>query len=341
MKNSLDMPLAKRHKPWLLAAVAAGIYFVLSAIYIVFSSQIATSFAQDLVALENIEIVKGIMFVLTSATLIFFGLFILFSLLRQKELMIEQQRQMFVASEKRAAAGVFASSIAHDLNNELTILQYCVDEVIGFPALADQQEIMDDLKQSTAHIRDYSRHLAAVSGKDILTGMRSMDIAGMTRDIVNLARTHNKVKYCTVELEAPEALTVDADASLLHRSLLNLMINAGDATEGRGRILVKLFETKKSARIEIHDDGPGIPREQRAQVLEPFYTTKQDGSGLGLMSVKYCADIHKGALGIEDSELGGVCFFIEIPRKQEPSEQQAASSACQSGNLKAADASPA
>jgi two-component system sensor histidine kinase HydH len=129
-----------------------------------------------------------------------------------------------------------------------------------------------------------------------------------------LASTHTKVKYCSIESDLPEKCVAAADESLLHRALLNLILNAAEANGGRGRILVKLSGDTETIRVEVHDDGPGIPVAERDRILEPFYTTKRDGTGLGLLSVRYCCEIHGGTFDYGTSHLGGACAYMVFPR---------------------------
>ena len=96
--------------------------------------------------------------------------------------------------------------------------------------------------------------------------------------------------------------------------MLNLMVNAAEATDRNGRILVKLFEDAGTVRLEVHDDGPGIPEESRGPVSEPFFTTKEDGTGLGLFSFKYCAEAHGGSIGIDTSDLDEALIYMVFPK---------------------------
>jgi signal transduction histidine kinase len=76
--------------------------------------------------------------------------------------------------------------------------------------------------------------------------------------------------------------------------------------------------------LEVHDNGPGIPVAERQRIFEPFFTTKADGTGLGLMSVKACAEVHHGHVTVQASPLGGACFVVEMCSMGR-SAQQAAS----------------
>ena len=65
--------------------------------------------------------------------------------------------------------------------------------------------------------------------------------------------------------------------------------------------------------VEVHDDGPGIPAALREKIMEPFFTTKEDGNGLGLLSLKLCAEQHGARIRIDTSHLGGACFALVSP----------------------------
>jgi signal transduction histidine kinase len=104
----------------------------------------------------------------------------------------------------------------------------------------------------------------------------------------------------------------------LHRSVLNLVLNAADAVEGRGIIEVRLSASGPQAVLEVHDNGPGIPEDQRRRIFEAFYTTKAMGTGLGLLSVKACADEHHGHVEVLSSPLGGALFRLTLPLAPKP-----------------------
>jgi signal transduction histidine kinase len=86
-----------------------------------------------------------------------------------------------------------------------------------------------------------------------------------------------------------------------------------DAVHDRGRVKVRIQAGPDgSAIVEVHDDGPGVPESQRARLFEAFYTTKKEGTGLGLLSAKKCAELHGGKIEVLASPLGGVCFRAHL-----------------------------
>jgi signal transduction histidine kinase len=110
--------------------------------------------------------------------------------------------------------------------------------------------------------------------------------------------------------------TVIADAELVRGTLLNLLLNAGQAMSGRGRVVVRLSGAGGKVVLAVADDGPGVPEALRPQVFEPFFTTKARGGGLGLAVAKRTAEIHGGDLTLECPPAGGTIVTLTLPAAQ-------------------------
>ena len=119
---------------------------------------------------------------------------------------------------------------------------------------------------------------------------------------------------------AAASAILEGHRSAIQETLLNLVLNAADATGGRGRIEVRSFEEDGAHVLEVHDDGPGVPLDIREEVFRAFFTTKADGNGLGLLSVRACAELHGGTAEIGDSPLGGACFRVTLRSAEGPDE---------------------
>lgn len=111
---------------------------------------------------------------------------------------------------------------------------------------------------------------------------------------------------------ADAALTVAANKDALKGALLNLITNADQAGNGNARILLHGHRSGDSVHLCVTDDGPGVPEELRARVFEPFFTTRPQGTGLGLSVVKAVAAAHDGDVSVATSKLG-TCFTIQLP----------------------------
>ena len=113
----------------------------------------------------------------------------------------------------------------------------------------------------------------------------------------------------------PDSIETDGDANQLSQVFLNLLKNAMQALEEQteGRIILRLQQADRLL-IEIEDNGPGIPEEIREQIFIPFFTTKAEGSGIGLSLCKQIIRQHDGHLSIRKSRPGQTIFSIDLPQ---------------------------
>jgi two-component system sensor histidine kinase HydH len=109
---------------------------------------------------------------------------------------------------------------------------------------------------------------------------------------------------------------IPADAAQLTQSLVNLVINAIQAVEHDGRVEVNatLDTTGGWLSIAVRDSGPGIPAGRESAIFEPFYTTKSDGSGLGLWIVQQIVTAHGGEVAAANAPGGGAVFTVHLPQ---------------------------
>lgn len=151
-------------------------------------------------------------------------------------------------------------------------------------------------------------------GRDRTPGsVAETDLSRLVAETVAFARQHHSVSSCELTFEDPGPLRLRINAELVARMLLNLIINAAEASGDRCRIRVHLARTGDGCRLEVQDAGPGIREADLEAIFQPFYTTKESGSGLGLLSLKVCAEQHGGALEVGRSEWGGASVAIVFP----------------------------
>ena len=109
------------------------------------------------------------------------------------------------------------------------------------------------------------------------------------------------------------APAVSVDAEMLRIVLHNLLVNGAHAMKGRGRINVAVAVQDTSCRISVADDGPGIPEDIRHRIFTPFFTTKSQGSGLGLPTAKRLVEAHAGSIAIDYPDGGGTTVVLQLP----------------------------
>ena len=293
--------------------IALG-YLLVAGAYIIVSGDIAARLSGSLPHLEEIERIKGILFVVVTSLLLFAFLFALLRRMAESERRLKALREAIVAAERQSAAGIFASSVAHDINNVLMVMG-TVSAELRHEAPTAAPDLLDHLDTATGRLQDLVRRLQQASGRGLGEAEEEFDLAATVRDTVSLAGSHRKVRHCRVSLTAPDQLPFRGRQGMVHRMLLNLVLNAADAAGEHGTIGVRLAAEGDEVVLQVDDDGPGVAEAERERIMEPLHTTRPDGSGLGLLSVLNCVDAHGGAIQVGDSELGGARFEVRLARR--------------------------
>ena len=118
-----------------------------------------------------------------------------------------------------------------------------------------------------------------------------------------------------IEIDAPPTMLVSADREMLRRALLNLLLNALDAMNRGGEMVITAYRTAGVFELEVADSGVGLPEEARRRAFEPFYTTKSGGTGLGLAIVERVMAAHGGSVTAINCPEGGAAFTLRIPQR--------------------------
>lgn len=315
-----ELPNEPVVKPMRATLVLVTLYMVVMLAYIWLSGVLAAHVSGTVEELWRLETIKGIGFVLISSAALFLLSWQLLSRISRQEMVLLEQRDALVTAERRAVAGVFASSVAHDINNILMLLRYDVSELLEAQELNPEHKIItEQLAPAVEDLAVMSKRLAAAGQKSIPGEFVEVDLVNLARRVVEFARYHAKLRHCSIEVTGDESLSILANSTIMRLMLLNLLINAGDATGGGGKIRINVQQSHNTALIEVHDNGPGVPESERESLFTPYYTSKQaeGGVGLGLVSVRVYAEAHGGTAFICGSPLGGACFCIRLPVRHE------------------------
>ncbi len=303
--------------PFTLALLLSLLYVVLCGTYIVFSGIIASGLSESVHELERLETAKGLIFVLATGTLFFALSWTVLRRISKQEIRVIQQKSALLESERRAMVGIFAASIAHDIANILVVargnLRFIEDDL---RSEREKSDAMANLRRSLEELKVLTRRLVSIEHERIPVEAGDFELDQLVREIVSLSRSHMSVRSCTLRVTANDPTTIHGNRSMLAMMLLNLILNAADATRGRGRIDVSLRRFESEAVLEVQDDGPGVPAEKRSTIFDAFYSSKAHGTGLGLLTVKVCAEEHGGVVAVADSDLGGACFRVTLPRER-------------------------
>lgn len=232
---------------------------------------------------------------------------------------IERSRRRLRRVERLATAGALAASIAHEIKNPMGIILSATQVLARSPTLpaADRsllREIEDEVRRADDQLNAF------------LDLVRDMPLKRAPCDLIELARS-------TIELLAPQArqagvalaaelpaepVTILGDRRRLRQAVINLVLNAIEACAGRGgrtvRVRVAGGQTPEDASLVVADDGPGIPRHLLRHACEPFWTTKPNGTGLGLSTAQRIVERHLGRLELASDPGVGTTVAMHLPR---------------------------
>lgn len=216
--------------------------------------------------------------------------------------------------ESLAAMGEFAASLAHEVRNPLTAIRIDLERV--------EEGIPEDSELKTPQeraLREIGRLEETVS--NALSGVRGGIQPGLVDLRVPLRAAAESAGPSFMEsgselepLELPEPLEARGDAGALEQLFLNLLTNAAQAMEPGGRAFVKVALASEGIRIDVVDEGRGIPEGSLERVFEPLFTTRADGTGLGLTIARRIAAAHGAMLTLANRPEGGTVATLLLPR---------------------------
>lgn len=218
-----------------------------------------------------------------------------------------------------AAIGSLATSVIHDLNNLLTVIQLNTDVLTEtVPEDFDGRPLLQEVSQASVTASALTRSMLTLA-RGVPSGREVLDLGPCVSGLLDLLKTL-VAKRARFSLEiAEEPLWVEGDRSALGQMVMNLVLNAVDAGS-RETIRVVVRPAGKMAELSVADSGPGIAPEMLERLFEPFFTTKEPGkgTGLGLHIVREVARQHGGEVAVT-SEVGkGSMFTVRFPRCEAP-----------------------
>jgi two-component system sensor kinase FixL len=226
-----------------------------------------------------------------------------------------------------ATIGEMAAGIAHEINQPLTAIanyaQAC-ERLLARPA-ADLEECSQALREITAQAvraSDIMRRLQTLA-RSQETNRTSMDLDSLVRPIMGLvhseARTHGV--SCSLKL-APDLPTVTVDPVQMQHVILNLVRNGIEALEStkgpRDLVIGAARAGAGEVEISVSDTGPGLDQAGAQRVFDPFFSTRENATGLGLPISNTISKAHGGSLGYRANTPNGAVFFVRLPHDPIP-----------------------
>ncbi|NLW87484.1 MAG: two-component sensor histidine kinase [Planctomycetes bacterium] len=215
--------------------------------------------------------------------------------------------------------GQIAAGLAHELKNPLSTinlnLKLLVEDLGVFRDEAHARAIrrLDGVRDEARRLNDILGDFLRFAGKHELQ-LSPVDLRSVLDELADFFNPQTQAAQVVLRLSTPDVPVICMiDANLLKQAVLNLMINAVDAMSSGGELLLKLSVVRGRALLEVIDTGPGIPEQVLDRIFDVYYSTKKNGSGLGLPTSRRIVREHDGALQVQSEEGKGTRFIITLP----------------------------
>jgi two-component system, NtrC family, sensor histidine kinase HydH len=234
--------------------------------------------------------------------------------LYEKMLELETTREKLVAEEKLAAVGRFASGIAHEIRNPVAMISSSL-ATAGSSASdsGERKEMFTIAAREARRLENLTTDFLAYARPSV-PQRSAVSISDIVRHIADVTRLRATDRLIDVKCHMSEELFAEADAAQLEGALLNLSLNALDATPAGGHVELRTRGDESTISLDVENSGKAIPASHLERVFEPFFSTKPHGTGLGLAIAKGVAFSHGGDLWVSSNKDGAVVFTMSLSK---------------------------
>ncbi len=227
---------------------------------------------------------------------------------------LEAKNRELARKNRLADLGQMAAHVAHEVRNNLVPVSLYLSLLRR--RLRDDPASLDVLQKV-----DSGFHALDVTVNDLLHFTSDRDphrqefaVGDLFDEICDSLRPQLEAQAIRVSTQADKTLVATADREMVRRALLNLVLNAVDAMPDGGRLELAADGDGSRLELAVADSGPGLSEENLGRIFEPFVTTKQGGTGLGLTIVERIAEVHGGTVAAENVPGQGARFTLSIPQ---------------------------
>ena len=236
---------------------------------------------------------------------------------------LKESKQMLQRASRLSAVGTLAAGMAHEIRNPLVAVQTFLQIL---PERLDDPEVTGELRAvALGELQRVSKLITELLGmaRSPVRSFEATDLDDAVAQVVRLLRVPAEKKQVDLRRTGDPLPTAYADASRLKQAMLNLTMNAIEATPPGTAVTIATRTGVDAAgrpfcQIEVQDQGPGIPAAHLEAIFHPFFTTKETGTGLGLAVTQQIVADHGGFIHVESLEGAGATFIIQVPLEQKP-----------------------
>jgi two-component system, NtrC family, sensor histidine kinase PilS len=239
---------------------------------------------------------------------------------------LKEVQELHMRAERLEAVAELSASLAHEIRNPLASIRSSVEQLARAKHADEDERFLsslivresDRLSRLLSEFLDFARVRA--------THFAPLDLHSVVVAVVRLIRAHPDCRPDAAIMIEGEHTLLDGDEDLLHRVAANLVLNAVQAARGPIKVTVSVktasaseiphgTDLEHAVRLQVRDNGPGIPEEVRERLFQPFVSGRSGGSGLGLAIVQRAVEAHRGLVLVDSGPGSGTTFTIFLPAK--------------------------
>lgn len=229
---------------------------------------------------------------------------------------LQSAQQMLIRSEKLASIGHLAANIAHEINNPLQPITVTLDDLVETVESNHPVDIrgIEIIQESVERIRRIVSQLLEFTGKRTNgPDLQVLNLSDIIERIVDLNRKFFEKEGMTIEANVQGLPPIYGSKDQLEQVFMNLSLNAQAAMHRNGHLRIDGASDGKDVVVRFSDDGIGIPPEQLDRIFDPFFSTKPNGTGLGLFVTYGIIEGHHGVIQVESTVDRGTTFTLRLP----------------------------
>ncbi len=218
-------------------------------------------------------------------------------------------------SRRLAAIGRLTAGVGHEVKNPINAIVVHLELMRNKLGDADHRA-MRHLEVIESEIQRLDRVVQTLVdfSRPVELQLKEQDLRRVVSAVLMLASAELETRDVHVESDLPDRpVMARVDSDLLKQALLNVVLNGAQAMAEGGNLKVRLAEDGRMALLSIHDQGGGIPDDVRDKIFDLYFTTKKDGSGIGLAMTYRIVELHNGSIEVESDATHGTTFILRFP----------------------------
>jgi signal transduction histidine kinase len=218
-------------------------------------------------------------------------------------------------SRRLAAIGRLTAGVGHEVKNPINAIVVHLELMRNKLGDADHRA-MRHLEVIESEIQRLDRVVQTLVdfSRPVELQLKEQDLRRVVSAVLMLASAELETRDVHVESDLPDRpVMARVDSDLLKQALLNVVLNGAQAMAEGGKLKVRLAEDGRMALLSIHDQGSGIPDDVRDKIFDLYFTTKKDGSGIGLAMTYRIVELHNGSIEVKSDATHGTTFILRFP----------------------------